>query len=65
MKTILIWMIFSCIGCATLRASDRTIKGYVLDKEGIPLPGAMCMITASIRQQQTKTDISSFPCRKK
>lgn len=40
MKTILIWMIFSCIGCATLRASDRTIKGYVLDKEGIPLPGA-------------------------
>lgn len=33
-------MIFSCIGCATLRASDRTIKGYVLDKEGIPLPGA-------------------------
>ena len=32
-------MIF-LIGCTDLWASDRKIKGYVLDKEGTPLTGA-------------------------
>ena len=32
-------MIFM-IGCTDLWASDRKIKGYVLDKEGTPLTGA-------------------------
>ena len=40
MKKILVWMFLSCISCANLWASDRTVKGYVLDKEGTPLPGA-------------------------
>lgn len=40
MKRILVWILLSCIGCASLWASDRTVKGYVLDKEGTPLPGA-------------------------
>lgn len=40
MKKFLIWMVVTCIGCGNLWAADRTVKGYVLDKEGIPLPGA-------------------------
>ena len=40
MKKFLIWMVVTCIGCGNLWAADRTVKGYVLDKEGTPLPGA-------------------------
>lgn len=40
MKKFLIWMVITCIGCGNLWAADRTVKGYVLDKEGTPLPGA-------------------------
>lgn len=40
MKKFLIWMVVTCIGCGNLWAADRTVKGYVLDKEGTPLSGA-------------------------
>ena len=40
MRKFLVGMILSCIGCVSLWASDRTVRGYVLDKEGMPLPGA-------------------------
>lgn len=40
MKKFLIWMVITCIGCGNLWAADRTVKGYVLDKEGTPLPSA-------------------------
>lgn len=40
MKKILLSVLFSYTGCMALWASDRIVKGYVLDKEGVPLPGA-------------------------
>lgn len=42
MKTIVLCMLWIWAGCAALNATalERTVKGYVMDREGVPLPGA-------------------------
>ena len=40
MNKFLVCLMIFLIGCTDLWASDRKIKGYVLDKEGTPLTGA-------------------------